>query len=361
MISFNYKPELLLIAISYSLLGSFSFFSTIQRIRYIDNLRVAIIFVIISSILVSACSVWCTHFLVIFSMKMDNEHDLYVDLRLTLVSLVIAIFCNGIGFYISFFPYLKRCIQEYKIKNSNANLTRNFTNISAGHNRSLCEINLMENNFITGIEKSKNEYLEYKEFFKSFKLIKREYFQIFLGGLFIGPSIILLHIVGMLAIGFNGYLIFDKFHQIWISILGSLACFVINIGFFYKDALWVKCLLTLTFSATVFAVHCSSVHFTTFQFSENNPSYSNQFYFIDLTTCSRILFVTLAILNFLFREVTNYYLNSSFFILQTIRNYMSKNDKNFNDVVIFIDNLIHLKDVTVKIKKKLDEKIIRVE
>jgi NO-binding membrane sensor protein with MHYT domain len=355
MISYNYQIEHLLIAVAYSFLGSFSFFSTVQRIRYIDNLKVAIIFVVISSILVSACSVWCTHFLIIFSMEMENKLELYVDVRLTIVSLITAIVCNVIGFYISFFSYLKRCIQEYKKKNLTANLSINSTAIFSNMTSDIKETNLIINK-----EESKIvEYTEYKHFFMNFKLIKRDYLRILLGGFLIGTSIILLHIVGMMAIGFNGNLVFDKPHQIWISLLGAIACLVINIGLFYKDNLLVKFLMSIIFSASVFAVHCISVHFTTFENSVNQTSFNPKSYFVDLSTCSKILFVSIALLNFIFREITNFYLNSSFLLLQKIKKHVYKNDKNLNDVVIYINNLIRLKEQRASRKVKSDEKFLK--
>jgi hypothetical protein len=259
----------------------------------------------------------------------------------------------GLGSIFLFFR--TRCIQEYK--NMMANLSINNTTISPLMTKTeKKEIKLIVNSK----ESKRSEYTDYKEFFMNFKLNKRDYLHILLGGLLIGPSIILLHIVGMLAIGFNGYLVFNIPNQIWISILGAIACFVINIGFFYKDTLWVKFLMSLLVSATVFAVHCSSVHFTTFENSVSQTSFKQESYFVDLGICSNILFVTIALLNFIFREITNYHLNSSFLILQIIRNYISINDKNLSNVEIFINNFIKLKNQRVSSKIESDEKISKI-
>jgi NO-binding membrane sensor protein with MHYT domain len=260
---YEYDPYLVIAAIITCLLGTYTTMNLLQNIRYSNNLKSLIFMVVLSSFSLSILSVWSFHFLLIYSLKF-KEAQIYLDLQITFLSMLVAIILNAVGFCFSFLPFLNRTMKKYQeeldkqiscdkkidkpepsnIKPEKGNTlassvlkrSRFFTTLGKkAVNKAFETIVRKSNVEIDDVLEKNYEYSQYATFFEKEKLVRRDYIFIIIGVLLIGPSTMLLHVVGMYALKIEGVVDFSSHTQIAITIIGVIACLVINFAFFYKD------------------------------------------------------------------------------------------------------------------------------
>ena len=109
---FTYDTYLVLFSVNICLIGSYTTFNILQKIRYSRTLCRSIFMLVLSALSLSVLAVWSPHFLMIKSMNF-KDLDIFIDLKLTFASMITAIICNTIGFSISFIPFLLRTLKDY--------------------------------------------------------------------------------------------------------------------------------------------------------------------------------------------------------------------------------------------------------
>jgi hypothetical protein len=89
-------------------------------------------------------------------------------------------------------------------------------------------------------------------------------------------------------------------------------------------------------STAVYAVHCTSVHYTDFEYIKSDEKRELDSNLLDLSQCSKILFVTGAVVNYIFKEFCNAKLNDSCLLIRNIEKFV-ENKKNLSEVVKFLN------------------------
>jgi NO-binding membrane sensor protein with MHYT domain len=353
-------------AVLSGMVGTYTTMNIIQNIRYCDTFKLSILFIIISSISLAALSVWTTHFLMLNSMIF--EITIYIKISYTILSLIFSIVCNMIGFWISFMPFLNRVREDFKQKLTNNRFLQNKNKESQKFitsseplpsNSKLNEISrnvMIINNPVQRDQlkkmTTKNDItdLDFTLAFNQTKFIRKDYIYMLIGGLFLGPSIMVLHFVGMLAMQIKGDIKVSHALQTPITIAGILASFVINLAFFGPNSNFIKIFLSVLITGTVMALHCLSIHISVFSFN-NNEDYS----FIDtdnnlitLALGGKIIVVIASTLSYLFREITNAKIRKSLRIVHDISDYVKGDEFNYDYVKKYLE--------FIKFEKKEEEK-----
>jgi NO-binding membrane sensor protein with MHYT domain len=307
---YEYDIYLVFMAVLNSLVGTFTTVSLIQNIRYCHTTKSSLILIGISSVSLSALTIWTTHFLMIYSMAF--KINVYIRIDYTIISLICSSICKVIGCYISFLPFLRRIRQDFEEVIQTKDTTKS--------------------------------QIDYSGKFMSAKLIRKDYICVAIGAIFIGPGIMLLHILGMLALKIEGEVDYTSNAQIVITIAGLFASIVVNFCFYWRDTVSIKIFLTCLISGAVIAIHCISIHFTSFT---TNPSGDYSYLIEDkglmaVPLLSKIVIGVSSFLSYIFREVSNYYLKDSWKIVDELGCYMKLGGLRFN----YIDKYVNQYKVT---------------
>ncbi len=347
-------------AILSGLVGTYTTINIIQNIRYCDTFKSCLMFIVISSISLAALSVWTTHFLMLNAMKF--EVTIYIKISYTIMSLLFSTISNIIGFWISFMPFLKRVTSTFKEKVSNNKLYQikqkksskavlsNYEPNSKNDEPPMSRNNIIQDKNLINIrdegkkitmKESDMKDLDFSLLFKLTKLTRKDYLYMVIGAIFLGPSIMVLHVVGMLAMQIEGEIDFSHPMQILITIIGILASFVINIAFFGPNNNKIKVFLSILITGVVMALHCLSIHFTVFT-QNKDLDYSfikDDGNLITLALGGRIIVGISSSLAYLFKEITNSYIRKSLRIIHDIFDYVEKDEFNYNYVKKYIEFL----------------------
>jgi hypothetical protein len=177
--------------------------------------------------------------------------------------------------------------------------------------------------------------------FKQTKLTTRDYIYMLLGALFLGPSIMVLHIVGMLAMQIEGIINFYHHMQIPITIVGIIASLVINIAFYGPNTNKIKVFLSILITGTVMALHCLSIMYTDFLY-DNTQDYSfisTDGNLIRLELGGKIIVGIASSLAYMFREMINSKIRKSLRIVHDISDYVKDDEFNYSYVKKYLEFL----------------------
>jgi NO-binding membrane sensor protein with MHYT domain len=318
-ITYKYDIYLIFAAILTSLVGTYTSISIIQNIRYCHTLKAMLILTLISSISLSALSVWTTHFLMIYAMQFEGT-EVYIRIDYTITSLLVSIICKVIGYYLSFLTFLKRVKGEFEV------IIQDVSQLNKVEIKSKDSSN------------AKGRIMDYADAFNKTKLLRKDYIYIALGALFIGPSIMLLHIVGMLALQIKGEVDFGSSIQIAITVVGIFASVVVNFAFFLNNTIILRIALTCIVSGAVLAIHCLSIHHTVFQrdptveYKELNEIPG----LISVALGSKIVLGVNSFLAYTFNEISYATMRNSWRIINDLGVYMKLNHLNYRYINRFI-------------------------
>jgi NO-binding membrane sensor protein with MHYT domain len=318
LISYQYDVYLIFTAILTSLVGTYTSISIIQNIRYCHTLKAMLLLTLISSISLSALSVWTTHFLMIYAMQFEGT-EVYIRIDYTIISLLVSIICKVLGYYLSFLTFLKRVKIEFEV------IIEDVSQLKV-------EVKGKDNG------NAKDRIIDYADAFNKTKLLRKDYIYIALGALFIGPSIMLLHIVGMLALQIKGEVDFGSSIQIAITVGGIFASVVVNFAFFLNNTIILRIALTCIISGAVLALHCLSIHHTVFQrdptveYKELNEIPG----LISVALGSKIILGLNSFLAYIFNEISYTMMRNSWRIINDLGLYMKLDNTNYKYINRYI-------------------------
>jgi NO-binding membrane sensor protein with MHYT domain len=298
-LTYNYDLVLVITAVLTSLIGTYTSVTIIQSIRYCHTLKSMLILLTISSISLSVQSVWATHSLMVYSMSFENE--VYLRIDYTFISLFASSVSNMIGFYLSFLFYHKRVIKDYE-----------------------CSLH--------GVDEGKDrESIDFMVMFRKTKLNRKDYGLILAGAIFIGPSIFLLHMVGMYALRLHGEIDFTFSIQLVIALSGVVVSVVVNLAFYLRDSAAMRIVLTAIISGTIIAIHCISVHNIDFLTdpAHDYSGLSSDSSLMSVTLTSKIVLGCSSFLAYVFNEVSNSIMRNSWRIVKDLGSYMEFGNTNY--------------------------------
>jgi NO-binding membrane sensor protein with MHYT domain len=377
--AYTYEAYMVVMSVNICLIGSYTTFNLLQNVRYMRDLKKRIILLFIAAFSLSILTIWSPHFLMISAVKF-SKIQILIDIKMTFTSMGVAIICNTIGFSICFIPFLCQIEFEYEAfikqnpkvflttsevklsEEDNTNYINNITklrNLTNVHNvRIANNIDIHDRKYISKsktlnhnklnldrtirsgkdvhfdfqkYEKHDFNNYEFSSFFKNRKLTKKDFILIFLGGiLFLSPSIMFLHIIGIKAMVFEGKINFNTNLQIIISFIGLIGMTVLNMSLFLEDSLKNKLIFSLGFSASVLGLHCLSFHFLSFYTETDDTTDYSYLYkdsnLVTINQCSKIVLVINGFLAYVVREISNFFNKNSWKEIKEFNISLSQNN-----------------------------------